>query len=127
MMAKFLIGCLPFLVSINLAQPQCAGCPLQVDTLSQKQTDLVNWTVSELQGAGGVCKKAKIEVKNFTSQVVAGLKSKFVLVLKHDSDNPSSCGSPVSGEESCTISVWEQSWRKFREIQWDESTCIRDS
>merc|ERR1712080_77682 len=121
-----LVGNICILVSLSQAKPQfCVGCPEEVTALSEKQQNLVDWAVVQLQGTGGVCRKNMVSVENFTSQVVAGTLSKFDLVLNHESSNPEHCGSPNSGTERCTLTVWEQSWRNFREIQWEDTSCIR--
>ena len=49
----------------------CAGCPLQVDKLSDKQQAVVDFAVLQLEGGvGGLCKKKVISTTNFTQQVM---------------------------------------------------------
>ena len=48
----------------------CAGCPLQVNVLSEAQKGVVEFAVAQLEGGeGGPCKKKLISVTNFTQQV----------------------------------------------------------
>ena len=48
----------------------CAGCPVKVDKLSEKQQSIVDFAVLQLQGgADGVCKKKVLTTKNFSQQV----------------------------------------------------------
>merc|ERR1712002_1172360 len=103
----------------------CPGCPVQVVNLSEEQHELVDWAVSQLEGEDGACKKQKVDISGFTSQVVAGIKSKITLVLEHDPSNPPECRSPsIGSRETCIVTIWEQSWLNFREIQPEETTCL---
>ena len=57
-------------------------------------------------------------------QVVSGALYKFDLVLEHSASSPTGCLASEEKEE-CHMVVWEQTWRDFREVQWDKSTCTR--
>merc|ERR1712130_617881 len=70
-------------------------------------------------------KKTKVEVNNFSTQVVAGTMYEFDLVLDHAEDSAAECGAPDGLREVCHMAVWEKVWEDFREVQWDRSTCIR--
>ena len=57
-------------VWIGATGEMCAGCPLQVDVLTEAQKGVVDFAVLQLEGGeGGQCKKKLISVKNFTQQV----------------------------------------------------------
>lgn len=104
----------------------CAGCAVTVGAdLSPEHQAVVDWTVSELQGSEGKCKKTKLEVKNFSHQVVAGTMYEFDLVLDHAEESAAECGAPEGLREECHVAVWEKVWEDFREIQDDRTTCIR--
>jgi len=104
----------------------CAGCAVNLGAdLSPEHQAVVDWTVSELQGSEGKCKKTKLEVKNFSHQVVAGTMYEFDLVLDHAEESAAECGAPEGLREECHVAVWEKVWEDFREIQDDRTTCIR--
>jgi len=104
----------------------CPGCPVTGGAvLSEEHQAIVDWTVEGLQGSDGLCKKTKVEVNNFSTQVVAGTMYEFDLVLDHAEDSASECGAPDGLREVCHMAVWEKVWEDFREVQWDRSTCIR--
>jgi len=103
----------------------CAGCPLQVNVLSEAQKGVVEFAVAQLEGGeGGPCKKKLISVTNFTQQVVAGYRYKFELVLEHGSDNPEECERAEETPESCSLDVYEVPWRNLMEVQWDNVNCV---
>jgi len=104
----------------------CPGCPVTGGpVLSPENQAIVDWTVQGLQGSDGLCKKTKVEVNNFSTQVVAGTMYEFDLVLDHAEDSAAECGAPDGLREVCHMAVWEKVWEDFREVQWDRSTCIR--
>merc|ERR1712037_307226 len=104
----------------------CPGCPVTGGAvLSPENQAIVDWTVEGLQGSDGLCKKTKVEVNNFSTQVVAGTMYEFDLVLDHAEDSAAECGAPDGLREVCHMAVWEKVWEDFREVQWDRSTCIR--
>merc|ERR1712210_131004 len=104
----------------------CPGCPVTGGAvLSPENQAIVDWTVDGLQGSDGLCKKTKVEVNNFSTQVVAGTMYEFDLVLDHAEDSAAECGAPDGLREVCHMAVWEKVWEDFREVQWDRSTCIR--
>eukprot|EP00092_Neocalanus_flemingeri_P015017 GFUD01016219.1.p1 GENE.GFUD01016219.1~~GFUD01016219.1.p1 ORF type:complete len:603 (-),score=178.52 GFUD01016219.1:232-1977(-) len=102
----------------------CAGCPLQVDVLTEAQKGVVDFAVLQLEGGeGGVCKKKLVGVKNFTQQVVAGYRYKFDLVLEHNADNPDECETSEETPESCRMDVYEVPWRNVMEVLWENVNC----
>merc|ERR1712083_883142 len=105
----------------------CPGCPVTGGAvLSPENQAIVDWAVKELQGSDGTqCKKTKLEVNNFSTQVVAGTMYEFDLVLNHAEDSAAECGAPDGLREECHLAIWEKVWEDFREIQWDCSNCIR--
>merc|ERR1712083_156143 len=104
----------------------CPGCPVTSGAvLSEEHQAIVDWTVEGLQGSDGLCKKTKVAVNNFSTQVVAGTMYEFDLVLDHAEDSAAECGAPDGLREVCHMAVWEKVWEDFREVQWDRSTCIR--
>jgi len=104
----------------------CPGCPVTGGAvLSPENQAIVDWTVKGLEGSDGLCKKTKVEVNNFSTQVVAGTMYEFDLVLDHAEDSAAECGAPDGLREVCHMAVWEKVWEDFREIQWDRSTCTR--
>merc|ERR1712212_997607 len=82
--------------------------------LSPENQAIVDWTVKGLQGSDGLCKKTKVEVNNFSTQVVAGTMYEFDLVLDHAEDSAAECGAPDGLREVCHMAVWEKVWEDFR-------------
>jgi len=124
MWAAFVLG-LSWLTIAEVRGEMCAGCPLQVDKLSDKQQAVVDFAVLQLEGGvGGLCKKKVISTKNFTQQVVAGYRYKFDLVLHHSEDNPEECQRSEETPETCSMDVYEVPWRNVREVLWDNVDCV---
>jgi len=112
-------------VWIGATGEMCAGCPLQVDVLTEAQKGVVDFAVLQLEGGeGGQCKKKLISVKNFTQQVVAGYRYKFALVLEHNADNPAECEKSEETPEVCSLDVYEVPWRNVMEVLWDNVDCV---
>ena len=74
-------------------QGGCVGCPQEAEV----NQDIVDFVYSEL--SLGDCQKQAVSVKNFQSQVVAGVRYKFDLV----SEESSECG--LTGEAECHVEV----------------------
>jgi len=124
MWAAFVLG-VSWLTIAEVRGEMCAGCPLQVDKLSDKQQAVVDFAVLQLEGGvGGLCKKKVISTKNFTQQVVAGYRYKFDLVLHHSEDNPAECQRSDETPEKCSMDVYEVPWRNVREVLWDNVDCV---
>ena len=114
------------LANLTLPLPGCPGCPVGSASLTPEQTAVVDWAVARLEGSSGSCPRTRLEVTNFTSQVVAGTMYEFDLVVGHSAASTvAACGAEASAEESCHLVVWEKVWEDFREVQWDRSSCSR--
>jgi len=94
-------------------QGGCVGCPQEAEV----NQDIVDFVYSEL--SLGDCQKQAVSVKNFQSQVVAGVRYKFDLV----SGESSECG--LTGEAECHVEVYNVPWMGTTEILWDATSCER--
>merc|ERR1711983_76447 len=92
-------------------QDVCLGCPQAVEV----NQDIVDFVFSEL--SLGDCQKQAVGVENFQSQVVAGYRYKFDLVLGESSE----CG--LTGEAKCHVEVYNVPWMGTTEIIWDATSC----
>ena len=85
------------------------------------------WAVARLGGSTPACQRTILQVKSFTSQVVAGTLYEFDVVVGHSTaPTLAACGAPADLlEETCHLVVWEKVWEEFKEVQWDRSSCTR--
>merc|ERR1712061_739427 len=87
-----------------LALPQtCAGCPEQTEV----DQEIVDFVMAEL--SYGDCTRNSLAVTNFQSQVVAGLRYKFLEAV-------ASAQFGDGAAESCHVEVYSVPWRGTKEI-----------
>jgi len=90
----------------------------EVENLTEKQQEMVDFAFSQLAGstvAGSVnCEQNKATVENFRQQVVSGMLYHFDLVLSAE------CAGTA---KKCSMVVYDQSWTQTREVKWDKVKC----
>merc|ERR1711862_48329 len=117
---------LPVLVVFGILGAGAQLGSKQEGLLGEEERALATWGVNQLAGTKGACARTIQRVNSYHKQVVAGNLHHFGLVLEHPSSNPVDCKVATGSQESCTIVVFEQSWTKTKEVNWERSTCSRD-
>ena len=54
---------------------------------------------------------------------MAGTLYKFILVLDHHQDNPSTCQVASTSPETCTMVVYDVPWQQKKTVEWDQVDC----
>eukprot|EP00088_Acartia_fossae_P065351 TRINITY_DN8058_c0_g1_i1.p1 TRINITY_DN8058_c0_g1~~TRINITY_DN8058_c0_g1_i1.p1 ORF type:complete len:126 (+),score=34.74 TRINITY_DN8058_c0_g1_i1:50-427(+) len=100
------------------AEAQLLGGINKVDKLSEKENEIVDFAFSQLTGTvEDKCGLKKVDVENFSKQVVSGLLYRFDLVVTSKCDGK---------QKRCSLVVYDQPWTETREVQWDKVKCQRN-
>ena len=88
---------------------------MSAENLTEEQRKAVDFAVLQLQG-GEECEGRRVQVDNFSQQLVAGLRYKFDLVLTggcHGGDQ----------EQRCSMDVYSVPWQQQMSVLWEHVRC----
>ena len=90
---------------------------MSAENLTEEQRKAVDFAVLQLQG-GEECEGRRVQVDNFSQQLVAGLRYKFDLVLTGGCH-----GGDQEQKQRCSMDVYSVPWQQQMSVLWEHVRC----